>query len=139
MVLCLLTSCVCVVPPTLFGGQGCLHKGLVKRIGVVEISPKSADTIIIDVSKLFYHIIRQHVGSQSELVAYIEERLSKYPEATKKIVAFDSYQDISVKDRERMRRASQIVIGYDLSIASHLTKKDAIMKLNQINETLPVS
>ena len=98
---------MCVVPPTLFGGQGCLHKGnkfvLVKRIGVVDISPKSADTIIFEVSQLFYHIIRPHVGSQSELVAYIEEGLSKYPEATKKIVAFDTYQDIFVKDHERIR------------------------------------
>ena len=38
-------------------GQGCLGKtnksGLVKRLGVVEISPKSADTVIVVFDKSF--------------------------------------------------------------------------------------
>ena len=111
------------VPPALIDGQGCLRKcnkyGLVKRIGVVAISPKSADTIIVDVPLLFYHIIRPLGGSLFEVFASIEERLSKYTEATsKKIVVFDKYHDISAKDHERMRRASETVIDYDLSIAS---------------------
>ena len=123
---------LCAVPPALIDGQGCLCKGnksgLVKRLGAVATSPKSADTIIVDVSQLFYHIIWPHGGSPSELIASIEERLSKYPEATKKIVVFDKYHDISAKDHERMRRASEVVIDYDLSIASHLPKRDAIIK-----------
>ena len=44
------------------------------------------------------------------------------------IVVFDEYHDISAKDHERMRRAIEVVIDYDLSIASHLPKRDAIMK-----------
>ena len=123
---------LCAVPPALIDGQGCLRKGnksgLVKRLGVVVTSPKSADTIIVDVSQLFYHIIWPHGGSPSELIASIEELLSKYSEATKKIVVFDKYHDISAKDHERMRRASEVVIDCDLSIASHLPKRDAIMK-----------
>ena len=67
------------LPPALIDGQGCLRKGtkssLVKRVGVVDISPKSADTIIVDVSQLFYHITWPHGGSPSDLVASIEERL----------------------------------------------------------------
>ena len=51
-----------------------------------------------------------------------------YPDATKKIVVFDKYQDISAKDYERIRRASEVVIDYYLSIASHLPKREAIMK-----------
>ena len=30
------------------------------------------------------------------------------------------YQDISTKNHERMRQASEVVINYDLSIANHL-------------------
>ena len=41
------------------------------------------------VSQLFYHIICPNGGSPSELIASIEEHLSNYPEATKKIVVFD--------------------------------------------------
>ena len=97
---------MCAVPPALIDGQGCLRKGtkssLVKRVGVVDISPKSADTIIVNVSQLFYHITWPHGGSPSDLVASIEERLCYYLNATKKIVVFDKYQDISAKDHERI-------------------------------------
>ena len=48
------------------------------------------------------------------------EHLSNYPEASKKIVVFDKYQDISAKDHDRMPQASGAVLDYDLSIASHL-------------------
>ena len=75
-------------------------------------------------SLLFYHIIWPHGGSSSELIASNEERLSNYREATK----FDKYQYISAKDHERMRPACVAVI--DLSIASHLPKKDAIIIAN---------
>ena len=71
-------------------------------------------------SHLFYHIIRPHVSSPSELIASNEEHLNNYPEVSKKIVDFDTYQDISVKDHDRMRQASGAVLDYDLSIASHL-------------------
>ena len=71
-------------------------------------------------SQLFYHIIWPHVSSPSELIASNEEHLSNYPEASKKSVVFDKYQDISGKDHDRMRQASGAVLDYDLSIASHL-------------------
>ncbi|MCG7883058.1 MAG: hypothetical protein JAY96_15870 [Candidatus Thiodiazotropha endolucinida] len=123
---------LCAVPPALIDGQGCLRKGnksgLVKRLGVVDIYPKSADTLIVDVSQLFYHMVWPHGGNPSDLIASIEERLSNYGDATKKIVVFDKYQDVSAKDHERMRRAGEVVIDYDLSIASHLPKREAIMK-----------
>ena len=54
-----------------------------------------------------------------------EEHLSYYPEATKKIVVFDKYQDISAKDHDRFRQASGVVLDYDLFIASHLPLEDA--------------
>ena len=122
---------LCSVPPALIDGHGCLRKSskpdLVKRLGVIDISAKSADTIIADVSQLFYHISWPYGGSPSHLIASIEERLSNYPDANK-IVIFDKYQDVSAKDHERMRRASDVVIDYELSVASHLPKRYAIMK-----------
>ena len=79
-------------------------------------------------SHIFYHVIGPHGGSQSELIASIKEHLSNYLEATKKILVFDKYRAISSKDHERMRRASEVVIDYELSIASYLPKRDMIMK-----------
>ena len=72
-----------------------------------------------------------------DLIASIEKRLSNYPDANK-IVVFDKYQDVSAKDHERMRRASEVVIGYELSVASHLPKSDAIMK-SKSNKRKPAS
>ena len=71
-------------------------------------------------SQHFYCIIWPHVGCPSELIASNEEHLSNNPEASKKFVVFDKYQDISAKDHDRMRQASGAVLDYGLSIASHL-------------------
>ena len=57
-------------------------------------------------SQLFYRIIWPHVNSPSELIASIEEHISNYPEAPKKSVVFNKYQDISAKDHDRMWQAS---------------------------------
>ena len=43
-----------------------------------------------------------------------------YKDVTRKILGFYKYKDISDKDNARMWRASEVVIDYDLSIASHL-------------------
>ena len=40
----------------------------------------------------------------------------------RKTLGFDKYKAISAKDNDRMWRASEVVIDYDLSIASHLNK-----------------
>ena len=45
-----------------------------------------------------------------------------YTDASRKILGFDKYKDTSAKVNERMRRASEVVIDYDLSIASHLNR-----------------
>ena len=46
--------------------------GLIERVGVVDISPKSADTIIVHVSQCFYYSIWPHGSSPSDIVASIE-------------------------------------------------------------------
>ena len=78
-------------------------------------------------SQLFNHISWPYGDSPSDHIVSIEERLSNYPDANKSVV-LDKYQDVSSKDHERMRKASEIVIDYELSVASHLPKRDAIMK-----------
>ena len=49
------------VPSSLIDEHGCLRKGnksdLVKRLGVLETLPNTADAVIVDVSQLFYHIV----------------------------------------------------------------------------------
>ena len=61
-----------------------------------------------------------HGGSDYDLVASIEECFNNYTDVTRKINGFDKHGNISVKDNERMWRASEVVINYDLSIASQL-------------------
>ena len=63
-----------------------------------------------------------HGGSHYDLVASIEECYNNYTDATKEILGFDKYKNISVKDKERIWRASEVVTDYDLSIASHLDR-----------------
>ena len=57
-----------------------------------------------------------------DLAASIEECFNNYTDATRNILGVDKYEDISAKDNEMMWRASEVVIGYDLSIASHLDR-----------------
>ena len=52
-------------------------------------------------SQLFYRIIWPHVSNPSELIASSEDFLSNYPEASKKIVVYDKYQDICAKDHDK--------------------------------------
>ena len=59
------------------------------------------------------------------------QRLSSYhgyPPGTEKIMVFDRYGDISAKDRERIRRAGEGFIDYNLTINSSLPNRDAILK-----------
>ena len=59
-----------------------------------------------------------------------------YADATRKILGFVKYENISAKDNERMWRASEVVIDYDLSTLSHLDRCNYEKKSNK--ENLPV-
>ena len=97
---------LCAVPSSLIDEHGCLRKGnksdLVKRLGVPETLPTTPDTIILDVSQLFYHIVWPHGGSPSHLISSIKARTSQYSDDDDKIVVFDKYmyQGIAAKDHE---------------------------------------
>ena len=52
---------------------------------------KEKKNLKVMASQLFYRIIRPHVNSPSDLITSIEEHISHYPEASKKVVAFNKY------------------------------------------------
>ena len=108
MVLCLPTSFLALCPGFI-DGQGCLLESIDYKPGLVK-SPAFLDTSW------------RHGGSHYDLVASIEECFNNYADASRKIHGFDKYEDISAKDNERMWRASEVVINYDLSVASHLDR-----------------
>ena len=95
---------------------------------MLEVSPTAPDTIVVDVSQLFYHTVWPHGSNLSDLIASIKGRINRYPDVAEKIIVFDKYKDISAKDHERLRRTGEVVIDYELSITSPLPKRDAILK-----------
>ena len=94
------------VPSSLIDEHGCLRKGnksdLVKRLGVLETLPNTADAVIVDVSQLFYHIVFASWWQSLRLDCFYQESLSRYQSNAEKIIVFDKYQGVSVKDHERM-------------------------------------
>ena len=128
------------VPASLIDEQGCLRKGnksaLVKRLGVIECTPATADIVIVDVQQLLCRIVWPHGGTPSDVIESIRRRLSRYPHEAEKIIIFDKYQDVSAKDHGRMRRAAVVPIDYELSITSPLPKRDAITKSKNNNRKL---
>ena len=84
---------------------------------------------LIAFSQLFYHVVWPHGGSPSDLIASIQSQVRCYPNATEKIIVFDKYHNISAKDHERMQRAGEVIIDYELSITTSLPKRDTILKI----------
>jgi len=90
--------------------------------------PSTPDTIITEVSQLFYFIAWPHGGAPSDLISSVKASWSQYSDSADKIAVFDKYQGISPKDREQMRHTGEGTIDYELSITSSLLKRDAILK-----------
>ena len=74
------------------------------------------------ISPDFFDTSWPHGGSHYDLFASIEECFNNYSDATRKVLGFEKYKDISASDNESMWRASDVVVAYDLSIASHLDR-----------------
>ena len=55
--------------------------------------------------QVLYHIVWPHGGDASDLSENSKRRLSCYCAGTEQVLVFDRYDDLSVKDQERMRRA----------------------------------
>ena len=78
-------------------GQGCLCESIDYKLGLVKI-PDNIDTSW------------PHGGNHYDLIASFEEHLNNNIDATRKILGFDKYRNISAEDNERMWRASEVVI-----------------------------
>ena len=66
--------------------------GLIKRLGVLEMTPDNQDMFIVDVSQLFYHIAWPFGGNPSNLIEPIKDCLNHYPYESKKVIVFDKYE-----------------------------------------------
>jgi len=64
-------------------------------------------------------------GSASDLAK--KDKLGQY-QPTEVLVIFDRYDDRSAKDHERIRRAGEGAVKYNIKISSKLPCRDAIMK-----------
>ena len=73
--------------------------------------------------------MHDYLTSRYELIR--ENAISYEYQTFSRTRLFDKYQYISAKDNERIWRASEVVIDFDLSIVGHL-------EANPINENLPV-
>ena len=116
--------------PSLIEEYGCLRKGskapLAHKLRLQAQQPPPPDVTIIDASQLLYHIVWPSRGDASVIVMSIKTRLSSL--AGKKILVFDKYHNISVKDHELMRRAGLGSSNCDLTINTPLPSRDAIMR-----------
>ena len=75
---------LCAVPPSLIDEHSVSAKQQVRPCQtswdtIHETVPCTAETIIVDVSQLFYHIVWPHGGSPSDIIASIKSRLSQPP------------------------------------------------------------
>ena len=75
-----------------------------------------------------YHIVWPHDGDASDLSENIKRRLSCYSAGTEQVLIFDRYDNLSAKDHQRMRRASEGSTDYNLTGNSPVAKRDAILK-----------
>ncbi len=122
---------LCAVPASIIDEYGCLRTGnkstLVKKLRVDDPQPAAPDILIIDGQQLLYHVVWPSAGSVSDLANSIKDKICQYrsPEV---LIIFDRYDDLSAKDHERVRRAGEGAIDYNVTISSQLPCRDAIMK-----------
>ena len=69
-------------------------KGLVKHLGVFEMSPTAAESVIVD-EQLFYLVATRRKSLKSDR---IHDRPAHQADDTEKVIVFDNYQDVSAKD-----------------------------------------
>ena len=126
---------LCVVPSSIIDEYGCLRKGnkavLMNRLSEKITKIPYPDVVIVDAQQLLYHIVWPNGGMISAIVDSMKQHISYYPNHSKKIIVFDKYDDCSVKDHERVRRAGEGSVSYNLTHNSPLPHRDAIMKNKQ--------
>ncbi len=122
---------LCAVPASIIDEYGCLRTGtkttLVNKLKVDDLQPAAPDIVIIDGQQLLYHVVWPCAGSVSDLTNSMKDKLSQY-QSTEVLVIIDRYDDPSAKDHERIRRAGDGAVDYNITISSQLPSRDAIMK-----------
>ena len=92
-----------------------------------DLQPDAPDIVIVDGQQLLYHIVWPCAGSASDLANSMKDRLGQY-QPTEVLVIFDRYDDRSAKHHERIRRAGEGAINYNITVSSKPPCRDAIMK-----------
>ena len=122
---------LCAVHASIIDEYGCLRTGtkstLVSKLKVDDLHPDAPDIVIVDGQQLLYHIVWPCAGSASDLANSMTDRLGQY-QPTEVLFIFDRYDDRSAKDHERIWRAGEGAINYNITISSKLPCRDAIMK-----------
>jgi len=123
---------LCAVPASINDEYGCLRTGtkkftLVSKLKVDDLPLDAPDIVFVDSQQLLYHIVWPCAGSASYFANSMKDRLGQY-QPTEVLVIFDRYDDRSAKDHERIRRAGEGAVNYNITISSKLPCRDAIMK-----------
>ena len=122
---------LCAVPASMIDEYGCLRTGtkstLVSKLKVGDLQPDAPDIVIVDGQQLLYHIVWQCAVSATDLANSMKDRLGQY-QPTEVLVIFDHYDDRSAKDHERIRRAGEGAVNYNITISRKLPCRNAIMK-----------
>ena len=132
------------VPPSLIDEFGCLRKGdkivLVKCLGVPVSSAPAPDVVLVDASKMLYHVVWPVAGTGGDLALSFGIRLSSYRPEAKQLVLFDPYYDDepTAKVHERMRRAGTGSEDFHLTRNTPLPCREEILK-NSNNKSLLAS
>ena len=75
---------LCSVPSSLIDECGCIRKDSkaehVNRLGVTFSNPPSPDTLFVDVTQSWYHIVWPSSGTLGDLAEGMSSRLTKYNE-----------------------------------------------------------
>ncbi|CAL4244828.1 unnamed protein product [Meganyctiphanes norvegica] len=123
---------LCVVPSSII--DVCLRKGnkavLMNRLSEKIKNPSKPNVVIVDEQQLLYHIA-YHIGMVSVVVDSMRQHISSYPNHSKKIIVFDKYDDHTAKDHERVCRAGEGYVSYNLTYNSPLPHGHAVMKNKQ--------
>ena len=124
-------NCALFLHQSIIDEYGCLRTGtkstLVSKLKVDDLQPYAPDIVIVDGQQLLYDIVWPCAGSASDLANSMKDRLGQY-QPTEVVVIFDRYDDMSAKDHERIRRAGEGAVNYNITISSKLPCRDAIMK-----------
>ena len=85
------------------------------------------DMVIVDGQQLLYHVVWPCEGSARNLAMNMKTRLSSYHSEV--FVVFDQYEENSAKDHERIRRAGEGSVEYNITKTNPLPHRGLTIKI----------